>query len=202
MSVIANEITREGDSPKVRADAALLGSQIEICRRTLDDLMTAAGQRGAVGGGRERLDRFLDSIASQCATMHPEARVARDWTGITPPPEILSERGLRQALLCLLNNAAEASPHDVSFSAVRRGDAFEFSIRDRGRGVNARDLTRLGRTFFTTKPPGQGVGLGLVLSTRAVERLGGTVSWANQAGRGVCAQVRVPAAALQLEEPK
>ena len=199
MSVIANEIAREGDTSKVRADAALLGSQIEICRRTLDDLMHAAGHGGATGGGRERLDRFLDSIASQCAAMHPEARIVSDWSRIAPPPQILSERGLRQALLCLLNNAVEASPDDVRFSAARRGDAFEFCIRDRGRGLNVRDLAELGKPFFTTKPPGRGIGLGLVLATRAVERLGGTVSWANEIGRGVRAQVTVPALALQLE---
>jgi two-component system sensor histidine kinase RegB len=133
--------------------------------------------------------------------MHPEARIVSDWSRIAPPPQILSERGLRQALLCLLNNAVEASPDHVSFSAARRKDAFEFCIRDRGRGLNARDLAGLGKTFFTTKPRGQGTGLGLVLATRAVERLGGTVSWANEMGRGMRAQVTVPARALQLEVP-
>jgi two-component system sensor histidine kinase RegB len=100
----------------------------------------------------------------------------------------------------LLNNAAEASPHAVFFSAARRGDAFEFCIRDRGRGLSARDLAGLGKTFFTTKPPGRGIGLGLVLATRAVERLGGSVSWTNEIG-GMRALVTVPAVALQLEAP-
>jgi len=65
--------------------------------------------------------------------------------------------------------------------------------------VGANDFTKLGRDFFTTKPAGKGWGLGLVLAARAIERLGGTLSWENNPERGMCARVRIPVAALQLD---
>ena len=59
----------------------------------------------------------------------------------------------------------------------------------------------MGRTFFTTKAPGQGTGLGLVLTASTVNRLGGTVRWPNRVGGGLCAEVRLPLDRLLLSPP-
>lgn len=199
MAVTAKEIERGTDSPPVQRAAQVLRDQIEQCRGTLANLMAASGHTQAASGGRERLDRFLESIAAQCRTMHPEANVACDWTGIAPAPEIFAEQGLRQAFLSLLNNAVDASPREVSFTASRQAGAFRFSISDRGPGISPADLTKLGRTFFTTKPPGKGAGLGLVMAARAIERLGGTLSWDTRQGRGTRARIVLPLASLQVD---
>jgi len=202
MAVAAKEIGRDADSPSVQRAAAILRSQIEQCRGTLDNLMAAAGHAQATGGGLERFDRFLDAIASQCRAMHPGAKIGCDWSGLVPAPDIFAEQGLRQALLSLLNNAVDASPQDVSFAASRQTDEFELSISDRGPGVGPSDLGKLGRTFFTTKPLGKGAGLGLVLAARAIERLGGTLSWHSGAERGLRARIVLPIAALKVDRQK
>jgi signal transduction histidine kinase len=103
------------------------------------------------------------------------------------------------ALLALLNNAVDASPKDVRFAGYREGDALRLSIADRGSGLPAGDQGKLGRTFFTTKPPGKGTGLGVVLASRAVERLGGTLRWENRSGGGTRVEVMLPLASLSLE---
>ena len=46
-------------------------------------------------------------------------------------------------------------------------------VRDRGVGMPREVLDRVGEPFFTTKPPGRGMGLGLFVSRAMIERLGG-----------------------------
>ena len=199
MAVAAGEIARNADSPSLQHDAGILTSQIQICRETIANLMAAAGHARAVGGGRERLDQFLESIAVRCRTMRPEANIVCDWGGVLPAPEIFAEQALMQALLALLNNAVDASPKEVQFAGYREGDALRISIADRGSGLSAGDQGKLGRTFFTTKPRGKGTGLGVVLASRAIERLRGTLRWEDRPGGGTRVEVVLPMASLSLE---
>ena len=199
MAVAAGEIVRNADSPSIQHDAGILTSQIQICRETIANLMAAAGHGRAVGGGRERLDQFLESIAARCRTTRPEANIVCDWGGVLPAPEIFAEQALMQALLALLNNAVDASPKEVQFAGYREADALRISIADRGSGLSAGDQGKLGRTFFTTKPRGKGTGLGVVLASRAIERLRGTLRWEDRPGGGTRVEIVLPMASLSLE---
>jgi two-component system sensor histidine kinase RegB len=53
-------------------------------------------------------------------------------------------------------------------------------------------LDRVGEPFFTTKPLGRGMGLGLFLARSIIERVGGTLRLDSTLGRGTTAVVRVP----------
>jgi two-component system, sensor histidine kinase RegB len=199
MAVAAGEIVRNADSPSLQHEAGVLSSQIKICRETIANLLAAAGHAQAVGGGRERLDRFLESIAQKCRTMRPEATIECDCNGVLPAPEIFADQALMQALLALLNNAVDAAPKHVQLACHRDGDVLRLTIADRGRGLTVDDQGKLGRAVFTTKPPGEGAGLGVVLATRAIEQLHGTLCWQNRPGGGTQAKVMLPLSALDLE---
>ena len=199
MAVVAGEIAAQAGTPELKRDATLLAQQIGICRETIAGMMAAAGHAGAVGGGRERLDRFLASIADRCRSTHPEALIVCETDPAFPDAEIFAEQGLRQAVLALLDNAVDASPKEVHLTGLRLGDALRLSIADRGRGLAPTELDRLGRSVFTTKPRGEGAGLGLVLARRAVERLGGTLGWEKRAGGGLRAVITLSWDMLGLE---
>jgi len=199
MAVVAGEIERNASSRALRRDAGILTAQITTCRDALSNLMAAGGHARAVGGGRERLDQFLEAIADKCRTMRPQAKIVCDWRGIRPAPDIFAEQALKQALLALLNNAVDASPSDVRYSARRDMESLRIVIADRGSGFSPENHDKMGRTFFTTKPPGKGVGLGLVLSSRAIERLGGTLCWTDRADGGTQVDVLLPMRSLSLE---
>ena len=67
-----------------------------------------------------------------------------------------------------------------------------FSVEDRGPGIPAETLDRLGEPFFTTKPAGMGMGLGIFLARAVAERLGGSLQIDSRIGRGTVAKLSLP----------
>ena len=199
MAVTADEIRRNAESPALKHDADILASQIGVCRETIANLLAAGGHAQAAAGGPERLDVFLEAITGRCRTMHPKASIVCQWNLMSPAPEIFAEEALRQALLALLSNAVDASPSDVEFCGQSDRDCVRLTISDRGSGLPLADVDKLGKSFFTTKPPGHGAGLGLVLALRTIERLGGTMSWENRDKGGTLVKVEIPLDALTVK---
>jgi two-component system, sensor histidine kinase RegB len=58
--------------------------------------------------------------------------------------------------------------------------------------MSPQELARAGEPFFTTKEPGQGMGLGLFLTRNVIERLGGSLKMQSTLGKGTTAEVRLP----------
>jgi signal transduction histidine kinase len=110
------------------------------------------------------------------------------------------ERMLRQALLNLIRNAAEAVCEGQTdrrvevFSASERDKAGHLwalvQIKDTGAGIPAADLQRIFIPFFTTKATGHGVGL--ALAHRVITQHGGTLTAANGKDGGAVFSVRLP----------
>ena len=200
MAVIAGEIGREATTASLRRDADTLARQIEACRQTISNLLAAARHARSEGGGRERLDALFEAIAQRFRALRPEVVLRLRSDGDLPAPEIYADRALQQAILVLLDNAADASPRDVELTARWNSGVLEVSIEDRGSGLPAGDLGKLGRVFFTTKPPGKGTGLGLVLAANTTRQLGGTLRWENRRGGGTRVSMVLPLRALELPE--
>jgi signal transduction histidine kinase len=107
---------------------------------------------------------------------------------------------LRQTLLNLLRNAAEAIPDDararrvtVNCSRERDTQGHEWArieVADTGAGINAEDLQRVFIPFFTTKSKGHGVGL--ALAHRVATDHGGTLSASNSREGGAVFTLRLP----------
>ncbi|MEP6570685.1 MAG: ATP-binding protein [Acidobacteriota bacterium] len=109
------------------------------------------------------------------------------------------ERMLRQALLNLIRNAAEAIPGtqtnrrvELHSSANRTGNQswVVVEIKDTGEGIPAADLQRIFIPFFTTKATGHGVGL--ALAHRVITQHGGTLTAANCKDGGAVFTLRLP----------
>lgn len=199
MAVVVGEMRRDADTPDRARDLRILTEQIDACRRALANLRATASHVRVGGGSSERVDAFVASTLRHFTAMRPDVPVDARSDGPAPAPEIHPDPSLRQAVLVLLNNAADASPARVDVDARWDGDALRLVVGDRGAGVPEGLLDTLGRAFFTTKPPGQGTGLGLVLAASTVDRLGGTVRWTNRAGGGLAAEIRVPLASIAPE---
>jgi two-component system sensor histidine kinase RegB len=66
-------------------------------------------------------------------------------------------------------------------------------VIDHGRGMDAAEASRAGEPFFTTKPPGSGLGLGLFLVRAFADQMGGTLRLRSTPGEGTAATLRLPA---------
>jgi signal transduction histidine kinase len=108
-------------------------------------------------------------------------------------------RMLRQALLNLMRNAAEAIPDDQTDRRVTVGSSIEnglgkqwatISIQDTGRGIPTSDLQKIFIPFFTTKSEGHGVGL--ALAHRVISQHGGTLAAENLVAGGALFTIRLP----------
>ncbi|MQS10408.1 sensor histidine kinase, partial [Streptomyces sp. IF17] len=78
--------------------------------------------------------------------------------------------------------AAESSTVRVSVEPIEKW--VRITVRDFGPGIPADVLPRLFEPFFTTKEIGQGLGLGLAISTSIARDFGGSLSAANMPGGG------------------
>lgn len=197
MSVVVKEWQREGAAANYARDAKILTAQIAACKEALLHLRAAAGQARIEDHAAQPVETFFDDIAQRFRMMRPSVHLETRWECAAPVPTIAPDPGFAQAVLVLLNNAGDASPDYVLMSVDCNHTHLRIVVSDRGSGIPTETLGRLGRTFVTTKPPGKGTGLGLMLTASTVARLGGTVTWSNQPEGGARAEMRVPLSSLQ-----
>jgi two-component system sensor histidine kinase RegB len=198
MAVVLADLQDRDDPAERAADIAILRAQVEACRTTLRNLMVAGGVAPVDGGGRVAVDALLAEVARRCRETRPGVGLAVRLDGLRPAPQILAEQSLCQAILILLDNAADASPDDVDMRATWDAVSLKVAIADRGGGVRPEHRERLGRSVFTTKPAGQGTGVGLVLARNALARLGGVIRWSNRSAGGLCAELELPLGPLRV----
>ena len=109
---------------------------------------------------------------------------------------------LLQVLVNLLQNAVDANREGggtcVWVSAWRRGSAIEIIVDDEGVGIDPDIQEHLFEPFATSKPPGEGTGLGLYASYMLVQTMGGDLTLENRDQGGASARVRLPAGAETL----
>jgi len=203
MAVVIQELQREhGGNADLSDNLRLLRGQVDNCKTILTKLVASSGEARAEGGGAQALDVYLDDLLAQWQLIRPQINVRAAWHGPQPSPAIFAEQTLGQAIINLLNNAADASPQGVEIEGLWDERELAVEIRDRGPGLTPEMANKAGRVFFTTKGPTHGLGLGLFLANATIERFGGKVSMFNREGGGACVRVTLPLSSLATEERK
>lgn len=105
------------------------------------------------------------------------------------PSVLADEQALEQALDNLVVNALDAMPSGgtLTVAAMRRDGGIELRISDTGVGIASDDLDRVFQPFHSTKRTGLGVGLPLV--RRTIERLGGQIRLSSVLGQGTSVSI-------------
>lgn len=102
---------------------------------------------------------------------------------------------LHQVFLNILSNAAQAIPDKGVISvhtSVRNNTHAVISVQDTGTGILPENLNRITDPFFTTKPPGQGTGLGLYITQSILNEHNGAITFKPAPDKGTIAEVMLP----------
>ena len=201
----AQLLERVAADERTRAGAAALLAEVRGLTQLVTSFLNFARPR-ALELSEVSLGETVADCATELKNLYDERGVALSIEGDFGAASA-DERMLRQSLLNLLRNAAEAfgeiSPPRAEDSPPRRvvlrgsrerdaaGRAWHVvEIEDTAGGIAAEDLPRIFIPFFTTKHAGHGVGL--ALAHRVATEHGGTLAAAN-AARGAIFTLRLPA---------
>lgn len=190
MSVLLKELRSEYPDPALQEDLAVLQDQVKICKETLQQLVRAAEANRRMAVEDQSAVDWLEASLHRWHLMRPETTYRYQCLGVGLPPQLAPAPDLSQALLNLLNNAADACPNDLDVRLDWDAEALLVSIRDHGGGVPLAIAEQIGKPFFTTK--GKGFGLGLFLSKASVTRAGGSVKLYNHEDGGTLTELRLP----------
>ncbi len=118
------------------------------------------------------------------------------------PPVLLDPHGLMHALWNLVINARQAITGEGAITMRCGSDPHQvwLEVADTGCGMTREVQQRIFDPYFTTKPPGQGTGLGLTAVARYVRSSNGLVQVESEVGRGTTFRLRFPQATERRSE--
>lgn len=208
--VIVNlELARAGMAPSANAEREALEEAIDGARRIRQIVAELRGFSGTDGPGPAEPVDVHKAITSAINIVQNEIRHRARL-------ERIHERGLHalaregqlvQVLVNVLTNAAQAIPsgsgreHLISVRSERAPKGrIRISIKDTGGGIAEGALAHVFEPFYTAKRRGKGSGLGLPISKRIIDSLGGTMSIHSVLGRGTAVVIELDEAPPGLPE--
>jgi len=207
-------VSHELNQPLAAMKTYLAGAKLLLQRKRpeealssfqrIDDLIERMGAitRQLKSYARKGGDAFApmdvrESVSSALSMMEPQLKRRQVRITRNVPREPVMVEGdrvrLEQVLINLLRNAIDATKAvdqpqvDILLTG---GETARISVRDNGPGVE--DLDKLFEPFYTTKQPGDGVGLGLAISSGIVSDLGGRLTARNATTGGAVFEVELP----------
>jgi len=186
IAVLAGEIEADATA-EGRAGARSISAEVERCRRVVTKMAHGVRERAEPHASDEG---EVEAAVRAWSRAHPEVLV--DVTTDGRPRVPLGREDLEAALGVLLDNALQASVHasdSVTRIRVRAAitpNGTRISVEDDGAGVAAGLERRFGEPFFSTKPEGEGMGLGLFVVRTLLEGVGGRLEVERRDPRGTC----------------
>lgn len=207
-------VSHELNQPLAAMKTYLAGAQLLINRNRTDEALAAfkridglIERMGAItrqlkSYARKGGDTFVpvnlnEALMSSLSMMEPQLRQRQiHITKVIPdePVMVMGDRvRVEQVIINLLRNAIDATksvPDPEIEILLAKGETARLAVRDNGHGIEDPDV--LFEPFYTTKQPGDGVGLGLAISSGIVSDMGGRLTARNGQAGGAVFDVQLP----------
>jgi two-component system sensor histidine kinase RegB len=180
----------------VAEDSRLIRSEVERCRRILEGMSAQGAELPGEMPVQIAVAELLERLkASLPAGLSSRLEIRNDLgDAITTIPV----RAVIQSLTALIKNGVEAGTKtNVTIRISGMGDTVSFMVQDDGDGMSEEVLQRIAEPFFTTKPPGKGMGLGTFLVRTLAEGLGGALQFQSSTHQGTTATLELPVKMLR-----
>ncbi|MDG1450545.1 MAG: ATP-binding protein [Ascidiaceihabitans sp.] len=207
-------VSHELNQPLAAMKTYLAGARLLLNRNRPDEALSAFGRIDGLIERMSAITRQLKSyarkgaaelspvdmglaLASSLSMMEPQLRQRQvEITRIIPdePVLVMGDRmRIEQVLVNLLRNALDATKLERNPQVdiiLAAGDTATLTVRDNGPGIEDKD--QLFEPFYTTKQAGDGVGLGLAISSGIVNDLGGRLTARNGQAGGAVFEMQLP----------
>ncbi len=178
MAILVHDLEKEYKQHSHSQDLCLkmkiLREQVDRCKAALSVMSASAGAVRAESGRIMTISRYLDEVVANWREQDLPTPLNYLKTGYEPSPNFLAERTLTHALVNILNNGADVSPHRIDLRARWTPENAVLDILDEGPGISPAVFARLGKDPVSSKKE-HGLGVGLFLAFSAIERLGGKI---------------------------
>ena len=174
-------------------DIEILLEQVQRCKQALAEMSTSAGGVPLEGGALVEIREYLQKLIESWHSSRPNITLSTQLKGQIRSA-VVAEKALSKALVNLLDNAADASPHSVHVTADWDAEQVHIMVMDQGKGIAPQVLEDIGKKPFSDKP--DGIGIGAFLSHEIIRRLGGVVKLHNRSVGGLETTITLP---LQLQ---
>jgi signal transduction histidine kinase len=174
------------------ADSGNSLAQVSTRAQSLKDFARSDSDALTLVDVGERVDRAL---ALAQPRLHDRIEVVRQ---LGPLPRVRCAPGdLEQVFLALITNGALAieGKGKLTISGRTAGDQIELAFEDTGIGMADNVLPKIFEPFFSTRPAGEGTGLGLTIAHKIVTGMGGTIKVKTAPRQGSVFTVTLPAGA-------
>jgi signal transduction histidine kinase len=204
----AERLQEQPLDPTSKRGADAIVAATERATRIVRDLLTYAKPRPST---RSMID--LNHVVRETLELRAEEQAANDIDVVKAlaaglPPVFADAHRIQQVLLNLMNNAEQAmvASHGRGSLVVRTWheaslNTVSFEVSDDGPGLAPEIRTKIFDAFFTTKPQGEGTGLGLAVAYNIVKDHGGRIRVESEPERGTSFVVDLPVTATAEAPP-
>ncbi len=200
LAVLSRELELDhAGTPELEQNFRLMREQIDRCKSILSRMASDAGQLQAESGYRATVDEFLHRLINEWRATRNDVELVQTFSLPVPGPAIIAEHTLGHAIINVLNNAADATSSIVRLDCECKSNCLIIRVHDDGQGIARDVLQRAGYSVVSTKPAGEGMGLGLFLARTTLNRYGGHLQLENCADGGVTATITLPLASILAE---
>lgn len=189
MRILLDEISDTDLPAETRLDITTIQQQVNICRKTLQQLAATAELASDKANTPQNLRDYFVDLLENWQLIRPDATPSIHIDSRCPEIEISYPPTVAQSLHNLFNNAADASRKVDIYIQWNQLQA-TVNVRDYGPGINGEQAEKLGAAFVSSKAGG--LGLGLFLSRTTLERLGGEVIIRNHPEGGAETCITLP----------
>lgn len=176
--------------PALQNDLTILQAQVNQCATTLRDLVATAEQSKDGQLPTQNIRAYCLTLLERWKIMRPDVTASINIPELLPIVSGKFHPTIAQAIINLLNNAADASPENIVIHIVWDESKMRWTIEDNGPGIAAEITSNIGKSFVSTKP--KGLGIGLLLTQATINRYGGTVALHNRTPQGAITYLELP----------
>lgn len=198
LSIESAQMKLKEDTGPVAHKLSVAAEAIERAAAIIRNVLDFSGEGPATASQTDLNQAVRDTLAFLAHDLR-QAQVSAEFQGVSGLTVCVSPNELHTMIHHLVKNAIQASggrpalERAIQLRASTEGQSAKLVVQDWGDGIPPEQRDRVFEPFFTTRPPGQGMGLGLWVCRRLAEQSGGALKL-REAPLGTVMQLTLPTA--------